>query len=731
MDYIKKLKELLDRETKRKLIWLVVFSIFVSIVETIGISAIMPFIDIATNFDNIQSNQYYKWAFDFFDFNNNENGKINFSIAFGLTLIAFYIFRGGVNLSYGYVMAKYTETIYAKTTKRLFTTYLSMPYLLFSGKNSSYLTKAIVTEASLMSLVVTAVLLMISEIFVIIFLYTTMLIVSWKITLVFTIILATLVLLLTMSISKRVKLIGEERAEVQGKYYEIVNRLFGNFKQSKLKDKDRINADNNEFQMAVNRYTHLNAFNAFLSLIPRIVLETIGFTLVLCLLLVLLYLNQRNVSYFLPTLSLFVLALYRLLPSVNRIVNSYNVILWHHKSIDIIAEELNTLKEDFSDKSIVFRDKIELKNINFSYQEKLVLSDISLTINKGEKIGIVGESGTGKSTLIDLIIGIHQPNQGEISVDGITLNNTNLQNWRSQIGYIPQQVYLFDGSIAENVCFGKMLDKSLLEKVLKQANIFDFLKTKQGINTLVGEGGIQLSGGQKQRIAIARAFYSEPDVLVLDEATSALDEETEKRIMDEIYLATQNKTLIIIAHRVSTLKLCSKVYEIKNNSIKILENLEDLRNCDIENYMAYDILTKVDRSSMYYSVEARSPLLDINIFNYLKNTSIDHNINLFNSKILLKKILKKYLPNHLINKSKKGFSIPLDKILLNEVKKNYFDCYHYVKKNKLINNLNRANVEKYTNLFFTKKDYRYTSIVWAFFIYFKWVIKYEKFLDID
>ena len=171
--------------------------------------------------------------------------------------------------------------------------------------------------------------------------------------------------------------------------------------------------------------------------------------------------------------------------------------------------------------------------------------------------------------------------------------------------------------------------------------------------------------------------------------------------------------------------------EIKNNTTQILENLEDLRNCDIENYMAYDILTKVDRSSMYYSVEARSPFLDINIFNYLKNSSIDQNINLFNNKILLKKILKKYLPNNLINKTKKGFSIPLDKILLNEVKKNYFDCYFYVKKNKLINNLNRANVEKYTNLFFIKQDYRYTSIVWAFFVYFKWLIKYEKFLDID
>jgi ATP-binding cassette, subfamily B, bacterial PglK len=566
MDYIKKLKELLDIETKRKLMWLVAFSIFVSIVETIGITAIMPFIDIATNFDNIHSNQYYQWVFNFFDFNNSENGNVNFSIAFGLTLIGFYLFRGGVNLSYGYYMTRFTESIYAKTTKRLFTTYLSMPYLLFSGKNSSYLTKTIVTEASLMAYVVTAVLLMISEIFVIIFLYTMMLIVSLKITLIFTIILAIKISLLTKAISKRVKLIGLERAQIQEKYYEIINRLFGNFKQMKLKDIDRINADNNAFQMAVNRYTQLNAINAFLTIIPRLFLETIGFGLVIFLLIILLYLGQGDVAHFLPTLSLFVLAMYRLLPSVNRIVSSYNTVLWHHKSIDIITEELKTPKEDLLDKNIEFRDKIELKNINFSYQERLVISDISLTINKGEKIGFVGESGTGKSTLIDLIIGIYQPNQGEITIDGMPLNNANLQNWRSQIGYIPQQVYLFDGTIAENVCFGKMLDKSLLEKVLKQANIFDFLQTKQGINTLVGEGGIQLSGGQKQRIAIARAFYTEPEILVLDEATSALDEETEKRIMDEIYHASQNKTLIIIAHRLSTIRLCSKVYELKNNS---------------------------------------------------------------------------------------------------------------------------------------------------------------------
>ena len=165
------------------------------------------------------------------------------------------------------------------------------------------------------------------------------------------------------------------------------------------------------------------------------------------------------------------------------------------------------------------------------------------------------------------------------------------------------------------------------------------------------------------------------------------------------------------------------------NKSEIIESLEDLRNSDTENYMIYDILTKVDRSSMYYSVEARSPLLDINIFKYLKNSSIDQNITLFNEKILLKKILEKYLPDNLINKSKKGFSIPLDSILINEIKKNYLDCYNYVKENKLINNLNYINIEKYTYLFFIKNDFRYTSIVWSFFVYFKWLIKYEDFLD--
>jgi len=262
-----------------------------------------------------------------------------------------------------------------------------------------------------------------------------------------------------------------------------------------------------------------------------------------------------------------VIALYRLLPSANRIVNGYHTVVYCHRAIDIIDEELKAAQESLGNKIIKFRDKIELINVNFSYQKNEVFSGINLTINKGEKIAFIGESGSGKSTLVDLIMGLYRFNHGEMKIDNVLVDESNLQNWRSLFGYIPQQVYLFDGTIAENVCFGRDLDKRLLEKVLIQANIFGYLQTIQGINTLVGEGGVQLSGGQKQRVAIARALYGQPEILVLDEATSALDEETESKIMNEIYQISQNKTLIIIAHRLSTINRCDKAYRINKGII--------------------------------------------------------------------------------------------------------------------------------------------------------------------
>jgi ATP-binding cassette, subfamily B, bacterial PglK len=196
-----------------------------------------------------------------------------------------------------------------------------------------------------------------------------------------------------------------------------------------------------------------------------------------------------------------------------------------------------------------------------------IISGVSLEIKKGEKIAITGESGSGKSTLVDIITGIHKPVLGKVYIDDKAITDDNIRSWRKKIGYIPQSIYLFDGTVAENISFGSMPDVEKIITALKKANIWDFLSQKEGLNTKVGDGGIQLSGGQQQRIGIARALYDDPEVLVLDEATSALDNETEQKIMDEIYNVSANKTLIVIAHRLTTIERCDRRILIENGRI--------------------------------------------------------------------------------------------------------------------------------------------------------------------
>lgn len=198
-----------------------------------------------------------------------------------------------------------------------------------------------------------------------------------------------------------------------------------------------------------------------------------------------------------------------------------------------------------------------------------MFKNLNLSIKKGEKIAFIGESGCGKSTLVDLIIGLLKPKEGQILVDNQKLNANNAKDYRQKIGYIPQNIYLFNDSIAKNITFGDKIDEEKLNRVIKQANLEHFIKNlPQGVQTKVGDGGSNLSGGQKQRIAIARALYLEPEILVLDEATSALDTQSEAKIMDEIYKISKDKTMIIIAHRLSTITQCDKVYRLEHGRLK-------------------------------------------------------------------------------------------------------------------------------------------------------------------
>ncbi len=563
MNFLSKLNYLLSKRDKKVLFILLLFSMIISIVETIGIGVIMPFIAVASDFSKIQSNKYLHFIYNFFHFSS----YLDFVVAFGIGLIGFYIIRAILNLFYFYALNRFAQGRYHLLAYKLFENYMGMDYQGFIKKNSSQMTKNIINEANNLVQLISAVLFMASEIFVLILIYGMLLYVNWKMTLLLSIFLGINVMLLKLFVSSKIKKAGIQREKFQQSFYKIINGSFGNFKIIKLKSKDKEILK--QFNDASYGFAKANIKNQTLSQFPRLFLEMIGFSLVAIIVVYLILKYHTDIKGALPILMVFVVGLYRLMPSVNRIFTSYNQILFYNQSLHIIHNELIYEPENLGDEKIYFNKQIVLKNINFNYiSKKPVLKNINFTIKKGEKIGFIGKSGSGKSTLIDIIIGLYKPFSGEIMVDDSPLNEKNIKSWRNKIGYIPQSIYLKDGNIAENVSLSEIIDEKRVKEVLKQANILDFLETHhEGIWSEVGENGVKLSGGQKQRIAIARALYNNPELLVLDEATSALDSETEKKIMEEIYKIGADKTLIIIAHRTSTLDKCDKIIELQNGKI--------------------------------------------------------------------------------------------------------------------------------------------------------------------
>ena len=558
----KKLNAILTKRDKQYLLFLFFFSIVVSIVEVVGVGIIMPFIKVASDFQVVFENRFFSFFYRLFGFTN----PLHFVVFFGFVLVIFYIFRSLFSLFYFYLLNRFSQGRYHILAYRLFENYIGMHYIDFINRNSAHLVKTIVNEASNLVNLISNMLFMLSEIFVMMFIYSMLLFVNWKMTLLLTIFLLANIWILKKVVSTKIKKAGEIRSAMQEKFFEIINSSFGNFKIIKLKGNDQEILD--RFSTASYGFAQANITNQTLSQVPRLFLEAIGFSLIALIIIYLVLKYQSDIKAFLPLLSMFVLGLYRLMPSVNRIYNSYNQILFYLKSLEITHNDLIYEPEDLGNEEIVFCKKIELKNVSFAYDSKEVLKDIDLVINKGEKVGIVGESGSGKSTLIDLIIGLYRPKNGKIYIDNVELNENNLKSWRKKIGYIPQSIYLIDGTVAENVAFGEKMDEKRVKEVLKMANIYDFLeKHHEGIYTTVGENGVKLSGGQKQRVAIARALYNDPEVLILDEATSALDNETEAKIMEEIYRIGKDKTMIIVAHRLSTLDRCDRIVTLEEGRV--------------------------------------------------------------------------------------------------------------------------------------------------------------------
>ncbi|HEB7566920.1 TPA: ATP-binding cassette domain-containing protein [Campylobacter coli] len=559
---LKKLFFILSKEDKNFLFFLLVFSIFVSFIETFAISLVMPFITLASDFSYFDRNKYLISLKEYLNI-----PVFEIIVYFGVGLIVFYVFRALLNSYYFHLLARFSKGRYHAIAYKVFAKFLNTDYENFTQKNQSEILKSITGEVYNLSTMISSFLLMMSEIFVVLLLYTLMLLVNYKITLFLSLFMIINAFILIKVLSPIVKKAGLKREEAMKNFFEILNINLNNFKLIKLKTKE--DGVLNLFKTQSEIFAKANITNESVSAMPRIYLEGVGFCVLVFIVVFLVFKNQSDISGILATISIFVLALYRLMPSANRIITSYHDLLYYHSSLDIIYQNLRQEEENLGEEKLSFNQELKIYNLSFGYEgKKYLFKNLNLNIKKGEKIAFIGESGCGKSTLVDLIIGLLKPKEGQILIDEQELNANNTKNYRQKIGYIPQNIYLFNDSIAKNISFGDEVDEEKLQRVIKQANLEHFVKNlPQGVQTKVGDGGSNLSGGQKQRIAIARALYLEPEILVLDEATSALDTESEARIMDEIYKISKDKTMIIIAHRLSTITRCNSIYRLEHGKL--------------------------------------------------------------------------------------------------------------------------------------------------------------------
>jgi len=558
---IRKLWALFSLRDKSILAVLLAFSVAFALVEVASISLVIPFISLATDPVKALNQAPLGQIYRFFEFSTS----LQFVIVIGFILIGFYLVRAAFVLSHTYALNRFTWGSYYKLTMRLFESYLSLPYRDFTLRNSSQIEKSIITEAAYLSQLIVSAIRFVAEALVAILLYGVLLVFNTEVTLAVTILL----LILGGSMAYIIQRIGTRQGELrerfQSSFYQLLSESFGNFKFIR-----QMNAEGKMIRSvscSASGYCRANVANATLAQIPPTALELFALTL-----LVSVVLHSSIVSsdpgQLIPIIAVYGLALYRMMPAVNRMLYYYSNMIYYHRSLDIVYEELIRPQSTEADADISFNKDIVLQNVGFRFDRRdNLFINLNIKILKGEKIAFVGPSGSGKTTLLDLIVGIYLPDDGQVLIDNVGLTNRNVRSWRRTIGYISQNIFLFDGTVGENVAFGKPFEEDKVIRALEQARIWSFLVMQEGLQTRVGEGGVRLSGGQKQRIGIARALYGEPDILVFDEATSALDSKIEAEIMSELHFVAKDKTLIVVTHQLVSPSYFDKIYRLDNGRI--------------------------------------------------------------------------------------------------------------------------------------------------------------------
>ena len=579
LDCIRKLYAILDHRERKNALILLILMLLTGLVGMTGVASILPFLDALANPEAIESKRYISWAYHAFGFQSYHS----FLIFLGCTVFGVVVLGIGLQALTQYVTIRYTFMRGYAWSARLMKAYFSRPYFWFLNRHSADLGKAILSEVEqVIHYTLLPFIYFLSGAVQAFFLAGLLLVVNPVVAILATVILGSTYGVVYWKLKRYLERIGKKRIEVNQERFQIAHEAFGGIKAVKAGGLE--SGYLASFRKAAIRYATFRSHVGIISIIPGFALQAIAFGGILIILMFHLIAQKGNLLEVIPVMGMFAFASMRLLPILGTVYGSLTKIKSGKPALDLLYKDMfevipeaagrNTANTQSDNFPTEFSNCLELKQVEYTYpkSQTSALKRVSLKIKANTTVGFAGSTGAGKTTAVDMILGLLPPRKGALIVDGTPITSGNLVSWQRRLGYVPQHIFLADDTVTANIAFGipaEQVDHAAVVRAAKIAELHKFVKSelKDGYDTLVGERGIRLSGGQCQRIGIARALYHDPDVLIMDEATSALDNLTERAVMSAIHTLRSEKTIILIAHRLSTVRHCDTIFLLEHGEL--------------------------------------------------------------------------------------------------------------------------------------------------------------------
>lgn len=565
MKFYKKIKQLFNAKEQRQVLYLLIGILAMSLLEVVGIASIAPFMAVVTKPEMIHTNHYLNSAYHYFGFTSDKK----FLLGSGVFVLVMLTITNGYNAFMNWRITYFSKMQGYHLARRLLAQYLFQPYLFFLNRNTADLGKNILSEVSrVINSIVLVGMLTISKLVGAVFIVGFLVLVDPFLAISAAGVLSGAYWLIYKLVHHRLHRLGHASTRLIFQRFQITNEAMAGIKDIKLHGSEA------EFLRRFSIPSEENANNEAQSTaivqLPKYALETLAFGGIVIIVLYLIG-NDHNSGHVIPLIALYALAGYRLMPALQQVYQGISSVKYNFPALEILVDDLAGYKGDEffhepQQPALPFEQSLKLESVCFYYPDFdiPIIDNLNLHILPNTTVGLVGTTGSGKTTLVDILLGLLAPKSGSLLVDGVRITKENLSMWQKNLGYVPQSIYLTDDTIERNIAFAIPDDEIDFERVVqaaKLAELDDFVRTlPDRYQTEVGDHGVRLSGGQRQRIGIARALYSNPKVLVLDEATSALDGITENVIMEAINNFSHQKTVVIIAHRLATVKGCDVIH---------------------------------------------------------------------------------------------------------------------------------------------------------------------------